>query len=308
MAEPIVSIVMPTFNRLQFLPATVESVFAQTVQEWELIVADDGSDQDVLDYLTTLQSDERVRILRLRHSGNPGKSRNAGIAVARAALVAFHDSDDLWQPHKLERQIARLRAEPECGWNYTGFIIVDAEGVPLPSERNRPWTPHRGQIFKETVRGTASIRTPAVVASTNLVREVGGFDEAMDCAEDYDLWIRLALRSPASVIDEPLVRVRRHAGNDNREVSRAYVARDYSLCKLARQLGGAQRALLAEERSRNALAQAAETAARGGRWRALAPVGKSLSFSWRYPRWWYGAARAVARACLARPRHDRAST
>jgi glycosyltransferase involved in cell wall biosynthesis len=299
MAQPTVSVVMPTFNRLQFLPSTVESIFRQTMQDWELIVADDGSDQQVLDYLHTLEGDQRVRVLRLARSGNPGTARNAAIAVARTPLVAFVDSDDLWEPSKLERQLALLRAKPECRWSYTAFSVVDAEGMLLASERSRPWTSHSGQIFAQTVRSAASIRTPSVVASTELLREVGAFDEAIDCSEDYDLWIRLALRSPVCLVDEPLVRVRRHAENLKREVSAPYLARDYSLCKLARCVTGAQRALLEKERSRNALALAAKTAAYGGRWRALGVVAKSLPFSWKYPSWWYRCARALARACFA---------
>jgi glycosyltransferase involved in cell wall biosynthesis len=298
MTAPIVSIVMPTFNRLEFLPATVESVFRQTLREWELVIADDGSDRDVLDYLETLRRDERVNLLPLEHTGNAGRARNHAISVARAPYLAFLDSDDLWEPKKLERQLATMRANPGCGWSYTAFAEVDSGDTPLASERTRRWIPHEGRIFVQTVRTTASIRPSSVVAKTDLVCDAGAFDEAIDCSEDYDLWMRLALMSPVCVNDERLVRVRRHPGNQNREVSRAYVARDYSLRKLAARLDGSERALLEEERSRNALAQAAETAARGWPWRALVPVAKSLPFSWRYPRWWYGVAKAFARACL----------
>ncbi len=296
---------MPTFNRLELLRLTVQSVFRQTMRDWELIVADDGSGQDVLDYLDLLAADERVRVLRLAHSGNPGRARNFAINSARAPYVAFLDSDDLWEPPKLERQLALMRAEQGCGWSYTAFTIVDAEGTPLPSERNRPWTGYSGYIFTEVVRTTAAIRTPAVIASTRLVRDLGAFDEAIDCSEDYDLWMRLAQQIPVCLLDESLVLVRRNARHRKMEVSRPYVARDYSLHKLARQASGTQRALLEEERSRNALALAAAIAARGRRWRAVAAIGKSLPFSWKYPRWWYGGAKALARACVGRCRHAR---
>ena len=96
--EPVVSIVMPTFNRMEFLPATIESVLAQTVPHWELIVADDGSNAETLEYLAAWTRDERIRLMRLRRSGNAGAARNAGIAAARATLLAFLDSDDLWAP------------------------------------------------------------------------------------------------------------------------------------------------------------------------------------------------------------------
>lgn len=130
MREPDVSIVLPTFNRLACLRETVESVFSQTMQNWELIVADDGSEEDTIDYLDPLESDERVRLLRLEHSGNPGTARNAAIAAARAPYLAFLDSDDLWEPRKPDRQLAALRSERDCRWSYTAFTIVDCDGVP----------------------------------------------------------------------------------------------------------------------------------------------------------------------------------
>jgi glycosyltransferase involved in cell wall biosynthesis len=302
MAPPSVSIVLPTFNRLKFLPATVESVFSQTTPEWELIVSDDGSDSDVLAYLDTLKSDPRVRALKFSHSGNPGTARNRGIAAAQAPYIAFLDSDDLWEPRKLERQLAQLRAEPECGWSYTAFVVIDAEGSALGWEHKRKLTVYSGRIFPHIARTVAAICTPSVVVSTRLVREIGGFDEAIDCVEDYDLWMRLALRSPVCGIDEPLVRVRRHARNLRRAVVAPYVARDYSLRKLFACVTGAQRRLLAEERSRNVLQMSGAIFNGGDRWRSVAAVAQGLPLGWKYPRWWYGAARALARACIGRSR------
>jgi glycosyltransferase involved in cell wall biosynthesis len=297
--EPAVSIVMPTFNRLEFLPATVESVRAQTMPNWELVIADDGSNAETLRYLDSLTRDPRVRLLRLRRSQNAGVARNVGIAAARSSWLAFLDSDDLWAPNKLERQLATLSANPSCGWSYTAFVMVDAQGSPLPSERSRRWIPHSGPIFAQTVRTTASIRPSSVAASTALVREVGAFDEAIDCSEDYDLWLRLALRSPVCVVDEPLVRVRRHSSNPKRRAGGPHLARDHSLRKIAAQVASPEeRRLLAEERSRNALGLARAFAVHGQRRQSVVTVCKSLRLGWKYPRWWYGAAKELARACI----------
>jgi len=297
--RPLVSIVMPTYDRPRFLAATVESIFAQTLRDWELIVADDGSSAPAAEYLRALERHERVRVLWRPHTGNAGKMRNAALEHARAPFVAFLDSDDLWAPTKLETQLAKMRAAPDCGWSYSAFLLIDSDGVPLPSERSRRWTPHHGHVFREVVRGAVSIRSPSVVmARTELVREVGAFDEAIDCAEDFDLWVRLALRSPICVADEPLVRVHTHPHNNGRSIGSAPEARDYSLRKLAAQTGGQARALLAKERSRNALAYSAALAAHGDHWTSLSPLASSLRFSWKYPAWWYGAAKALARACL----------
>ena len=305
--EPVVSIVMPTFNRMEFLPATIESVLTQTVPHWELIVADDGSNSETLEYLSGLTRDERIRLMRLRRSGNAGTARNAGIAAARATLLAFLDSDDLWAPTKLERQLAQLRANPHCGWSYTAFIMIDADGAPLASEPSRTWTPHTGQIFMQTVRTTASIRPSSVLARAELVRDVGAFDEAIDCSEDYDLVLRLAFRSPTCVVDEPLISVRRHSSNPKRRAGAPHLARDYSLRKLEATVTGRERKLLAEERSRNALGLAAALTAHGERRRSIATIFRSVPLGWKYPRWWYGAAKELARTVLRPGRGSGAS-
>jgi glycosyltransferase involved in cell wall biosynthesis len=296
--EPVVSIVMPTFNRMEFVPATVESVLRQTVPHWELIIADDGSNAETLEYLAGLTRDERIQLLRLGRSGNAGTARNAGIAAARASLLAFLDSDDLWAPSKLERQLAELRANPECGWSYTAFVMIDAAGQVLPSEGSRPWTPHSGQIFVQTVRTTASIRPSSVLARTDLVREIGAFDESIDCSEDYDFMLRLAFRSPVCVVDEPLISVRRHSSNPKRRAGAPHLARDHSLRKLEARLTGHERELLTEERSRNALGLAAALTAHGERWRSVGAIFRSVPLGWKYPYWWYGAAKELGRTVL----------
>jgi len=298
-ARPLVSIVMPTYDRLLFLRAAVESIFAQSLRDWELIVADDGSsDAPMLEYLRELERDSRVRVLRRVHVGNPGKVRNAGIAAAQASLVAFMDSDDLWIPTKLERQLAAMRATPACGWSYTAFVIVDSADVPFPSEAYRPWTPHGGEIFYEVVRGTASIRTPAVIASTELLKELDGFDERIECAEDCDLWARLALRSRVCVVDEPLVRVRRHRPDSAGSPGASHAGRDFSLRKLASTQIGQRRAAVLEELGRNSWRHSSVMAELCGRRQALATFANGVRFGWRYPRWWFGAAKAAARTCV----------
>jgi glycosyltransferase involved in cell wall biosynthesis len=298
--RPLVSIVMPTYDRLQFLPAAVESIFAQTLRDWELIVADDGSGAPTLEYLAALERDQRVRVLRRKHVGIPSAVRNAGISEARAPLVAFMDSDDLWPPAKLEKQLAKMRARPACRWSYTGFVIVDADDVPFPSEAHRRWTSYSGEIFEQVVRGTASIRTSSVIASTELLRDIGGFDERIDCAEDCDLYARLALRSPACLVDEPLVRMRRHRPDSAGTIGASHAGREYSLRKLAAEQSGPRRAVLTEELGRNAWLHASVVAKYLGTRPALATFAKSLRFGWPHPRWWSGAAKAAARACLRR--------
>jgi glycosyltransferase involved in cell wall biosynthesis len=308
MPGPLVTVILPTFDRFEFLPAAVQSVFGQTMCDWELVVADDGSGREVRDYLDTLNDGARVRTLLLPHSGNPAKVRNAAIAVARAPYMAFLDSDDVWEPRKLERQLAMMRSEEGCDWSYTGVTFINDEGRPLAVELDRRWTTYRGQVCERILRDPASVRTPTVViVTTQLVRDVGGFDEAIDRGQDTDLWLRLALRSPACIVGESLARIRHHAGHRKRDVLRPYALRDYSLRKLAEGATDTQRTLLERERSLNALLWAVETAARDGRWCALAMVGKSLPFGWRFALWWYESVKALVRVASFRLERDHAA-
>ena len=167
-----------------------------------------------------------MKVVWLPHRGIPAAVRNAAIREATGTHVAFLDSDDLWAPRKLERQIALLTARPECSWSYTAFRQVDCQGAPLAEEHTRRFTPHQGEIFEQLVAHTAELRTPSVMVARQLLRDVGGFDEAMRSGEDYDLWMRLALWSPVALVDEPLVDVRRHDHNHSRNWAIAFDGRD----------------------------------------------------------------------------------
>ena len=118
----IVSVVVPTFNRLRFLGPAIESVYAQTFTHWELIIADDGSDLETRQYLQSLANDPRVIVVWLPHTGRPSMVRNAALQRAVREYVAFLDSDDLWAARKLERQIETLRDRVNCRWSYTGVL------------------------------------------------------------------------------------------------------------------------------------------------------------------------------------------
>jgi glycosyltransferase involved in cell wall biosynthesis len=211
-AAPVVSVILPSFNRPALLRRAIASVFAQTLTDWELVVADDGSSSETRSYLVGLD-DARVRILWLPHTGNPAIVRNAALAKARGTYVAFLDSDDTWMPTKLETQLAALSAKPTCGWSYTATERVDADGHPLPN--GGTFIPYEGSILEACLRDRAHIALSTVLALRTLVNEVGAFDEQQGFAEDYDLWLRLAARSPAVPVDQALTRVCLHQDNDN---------------------------------------------------------------------------------------------
>ena len=204
---PAVSILMPTFDRLEFVPPAIESVFAQTFTEWELIIADDGSGAETKAYLQSLHH-PRIKVLWLPHSGRPPVARNAALRAARGEYVAFLDSDDLWLPRKLELQVASLRRQPARRWGGTAFALVDAAGAPVAAA-HAGWPAVSGRV-RDRLLTDAVIATPSVIATRSLLEQVGPLDEELVMNDDGDLWLRFAAVSELDGIDEPLTLVRRH--------------------------------------------------------------------------------------------------
>jgi glycosyltransferase involved in cell wall biosynthesis len=193
-----VSVIIPTFNRRAMLLEAIDSVLAQTNQSFELIVIDDGSTDGSAEHLRGLA--KSIRFERIDHCG-PGAARNRGVALARAPLIAFLDSDDLWAPTKLERQLAFMNANPDCAISQTNEIWIRNGRRVNPGSRHRK---RSGDIFIDSLR-TCLISMSATMMRTDLFRSLTGFDESMLAAEDYDLWLRILIDHEAGLLDEPLV-------------------------------------------------------------------------------------------------------
>lgn len=295
---PLVSIILPTFNRAGLLRETVASVFAQTCEDWELIVSDDGSDEITRAYIHELEADPRVSVLWGAHSGIPSVSRNAALRAARGEYVGFLDADDLWEPAKLARQLELLRLQRSCRWCYTAFHRIDEHGHLLAGEAARRFRPMAGAIFAPILLGTASLRTPCVLVERQLVNEVGGFDESLLDCEDIDLWLRLALVADVAVVNEPLVRVRISPGSftARRRHARADLIRVIE--KLEKVADARWEHLLRRERAQHGVLLAREYAERGDHALMFRTLAENLRHAWRYPRSWYGAIRALMRSLL----------
>lgn len=199
---PEVSVIIPTYNRRAMLLEAIDSVLAQSTPAFELIVIDDGSTDGTSenDHLRRLAETIRIRIDRIDHRG-PAAARNRGAAIARAPLIAFLDSDDLWSPTKLERQLAFMRDNPGCAISQTNEIWIRNGQRVNPGHRHRK---RAGDIFIDSLR-TCLIAMSSVMIRTDLFRSSGGFDEHMTAAEDYDLWLRILIDHEAGLLDEPLV-------------------------------------------------------------------------------------------------------
>jgi glycosyltransferase involved in cell wall biosynthesis len=296
MMSPEVSIILPTFNRLQFLRAAVDSVFAQTFSDWELIIADDGSDAETVAWLGSLARAPRVSVLRLPHTGNPGAVRNAGLGAARGEHVAFLDSDDLWLPQKLTAQLASLRQHPQRSWGCTAFALIDDSGQPPSVPQARTWPAVEGWVLEQLIRMELVIAPASVIVRRHTLEQLGGFDVAQRACEDYDLWLRLARVSELDGIAETLTLKRTHS-QPFYTSAMVFEDRGRALDKvLATNSDPALHAVLRRERARVAAGLARVHALCGGRWAALRTLASSPRYSWGYGEWWLGGAEAAVRA------------
>ncbi len=199
MSSPSVSVVIPTYNRSVFLMESIESVFAQTIDDFELIIIDDGSTDDTRDLVLSLD-DPRVHY---EYQGNGGVSsaRNLGVSFARAPYLAFLDSDDLWLPTKLEAQLNFFDKRSDISICQTEEIWVRAGRRVNPKRKHAK---HSGWIFRECLP-LCIVSPSAVMFRRSAFDELGGFDENFPACEDYDLWLRAALRYEIHTMPEPLI-------------------------------------------------------------------------------------------------------
>jgi glycosyltransferase involved in cell wall biosynthesis len=296
MTSPEVTIVLPAFNRLQYLRPSVDSVLAQTFSDWELIIADDGSEGEAAAYLAALADPPRIQVLRLSHVGNPGAVRNAALRAARGDYIAFLDSDDLWLPEKLAIQIASLRAHPLRSWGHTAFTVIDGSGSPLTGTQARAWPSDEGWVLEKLIRMELVIAPASVVVRRQALEQLGGFDVAQRACEDYDLWLRLARLSEIDGVAQTLTLKRSHQ-QPFYTAAMVFEDRGRALDKaLAANTDPTLFPVLRRERARVAAGLARVHAVCGGRWAALRTLAQSSRYSWGYGEWWLGGVETAARA------------
>jgi len=196
---PRVSVIIPTFNRAAWVAEAVASVVAQSFRDFELIVVDDGSTDTTLEAL--VRWEDKIQVLRRARRRGVSAARNLGVAAARGEWLAFLDSDDLWLPDKLARQLEYLKENPGLRLCQTEEVWV-RNGVRV----NPPETHLKvgGEIFLPSL-SRCLVSPSAAMMQRKLFEELGGFDEDLPAAEDYDLWLRVAWRHPVGLVPEALV-------------------------------------------------------------------------------------------------------
>ncbi len=201
-----VSVLMAARDAEAFVAEAIGSVLAQTYEDWELLVLDDGS-TDGTAAIAAGFGDSRIRVLRLERIGVLGQVRNRGLEAADGELVALLDADDAWRPEKLARQVALLRERPGVGLVHTGAVqLVDGRLHPsLPAPGGDPLA----RLVEDNF-----VYSSSVVIRRALLDEHGSFDPdpALFGSPDYELWLRLAPVTELAFLSEPLLVYRVHGG------------------------------------------------------------------------------------------------
>jgi glycosyltransferase involved in cell wall biosynthesis len=195
---PKVSVVIPAYNAMAYLPAAVESVLRQTLVDSEVLIIDDGSVDHIVEWVSGL-TDRRIRLISQVNQGLSA-ARNTGIVNAQGDYIAFLDADDLWAPTKLAKQVHCLDNHPSVGLVHTAMMFIDVQGT---STGRVMASDLAGDVWSRLVIRNA-IACPSVMVRRECFDRVGLFDVNLHSIEDWDMWLRIAAEYPFAVIKEPL--------------------------------------------------------------------------------------------------------
>ncbi len=201
-----ISIIIPTFNRVDLLKRALESVYKQTVSGYEVIVIDDGSIDDTAKMLQA-----EFPLVRYYYQENKGVSsaRNIGLKQAKGEWLAFLDSDDEWLPQKLEKQLALLKENPTGKICHTEELWV-RNGVRVNQKKKH--SKAGGWIFPQCLP-LCAMSPSSIMIHRSVFDKVGVFDISFPACEDYDLWLRITARYPVLYIEEP--QIKKYGGHDD---------------------------------------------------------------------------------------------
>ena len=210
MTSPKVSIIIATYGRANLTLETIASIQQQTHQNWELIIVDDGSPDDTEEKVAGL-NDYRIRFIKAGRIGITGKIKNIGLANAAGDLIAFLDSDDLWHPSKLEKQVNALTEYPEAGFCLTGGYTFSELGTPIDIFYKQTGLFY-GNIFNSIFQSKTACYTQVLMLRKTCLDVSGGFAEEGEFS-DVDFIVRLAQHFNAVVLYESLFFRRLHEAN-----------------------------------------------------------------------------------------------
>jgi glycosyltransferase involved in cell wall biosynthesis len=211
---PKVSVIIPAYNAMRYLPKTLDSVLQQTFTDFEVLIINDGSSDTIIEWGSKI-ADTRVQLITQTNLG-VSAARNAGITLSQGEYIAFLDADDLWEYTHLYKQVSYLENNPKIGVVYTWTQLIDECDRPT----GRIFASHaNGMIWQELLEKDVISTGSSAMVRRSCLDSVGGFDTELAHAEDLELWLRIARQYQIGVIKEPLTMYRQHSNNTtkNRE-------------------------------------------------------------------------------------------
>lgn len=203
--DDLVSIVMPSYNTAKYIAETVQSVLAQTYQNWELIIVDDCSTDDTNEVVKPFLRDSRIRYLKNEKNSGAAVSRNRALREAKGKWIAFLDSDDLWMPEKLEKQIAFMK-ENGYHFSYTDYMEIDEASRPNGKTVTGPKKITKAGMFNYCWPGCLTVMYDA---------ETVGLIQIADIKKnnDYAMWLKACKKADCYLLDESLAKYRKRTGS-----------------------------------------------------------------------------------------------
>ena len=204
--NPLISVIIPTYNHGQFIQEAIESVFAQTYKTLEVIVVDDGSTDNTREILKKYECG-----ITYIFQNNEGVSsaRNHGLSIAKGELIAFLDSDDVWLPEKLESQFKIMQSEHSIGLVGCGAYIMDYLGNVEQERLAKNFKSYEEFLQQLSIRNI--FRNPScALVKMECFSRVGFFNEKLQFGEDWDMWLRIAKLYKVGFVERPLMKFRGH--------------------------------------------------------------------------------------------------
>jgi len=212
---PKISVVIPTYNRANFISSTIDSVLKQDFDDFEILLIDDGSTDNTKQIVENNYKQYLGNKLKYIYQINQERSlaRNNGVALAIGKYIAFIDSDDLWYPNHLSTCYEFLKSHNKYTMVFTDFDIVDEKLQVIAKQRIKGFNEHR--ILKDILLGRIVFGPSVVMIKKDIFQTVGGFDKELMPSEDGELWARIAYTYPESIghIAKATVLMRKHAGS-----------------------------------------------------------------------------------------------
>lgn len=221
---PKVDVIIPAYNAAKYLPAAIESVVAQTFEDWRILLIDDGSTDNTAEVVAPYieQLGEKLKYIYQPNAGLPA-ARNAAIRNSSAELLALLDADDLWLPCRLAESVKCFVGRPRVGLAYGLISRIDADGKVLDTFGGN-LTHAEGQIASYIYTREVQLPCPTMTFRRSCVDEVGLFDETMRATEDRDMWLRIALRYDVALAPKVIALYRMSQGSMSADLDRMEAA------------------------------------------------------------------------------------